>query len=215
MMAIARCPMEWCEFAGINSIDVGMSIKKRPNLVQPAVSRSIKESLIKISLRRHDREDPQRLNEENLEGRTEAERRSSSESARGERAMRLRCCVADRRKETDKANPLLLLMLASLLSKPSIALSILPTTQREQREREALMTSIQEHWRCSCLESSRAYRSSREMRQRSMKPPAEEEAAVLLLFLSLFFFSSPSLLLLDASRRPPASPTIDRSASPH
>jgi len=45
--------------------------------------------------------------------------------------MRLRCCVADRRKETDKANPLLLLMLASLLSKPSIALSILPTTSRE------------------------------------------------------------------------------------
>ena len=46
--------------------------------------------------------------------------------------MRLRCCVADRRKETDKANPLLLLMLASLLSKPSIALSILPTTSRER-----------------------------------------------------------------------------------
>jgi len=45
--------------------------------------------------------------------------------------MRLRCCVADRRKETDKANPLLLLMLASLLSKPSIALSILPTTSPE------------------------------------------------------------------------------------
>ena len=106
--------------------------------------------------------------------------------------MRLRCCVADRRKETDKANPLLLLMLASLLSKPSIALSILPTTQREQREREALMTSIQEHWRCSCLESSRAYRPSREKRQRSMRPPpAEEEAEVLLLFLSLF---SPLLL---------------------
>ena len=133
MMATGRCPMEWCEGVGINSIDVGIAIKKRSNVVQPALFSSLKERLIKISLRSHDRDDPQRLNEkEYLHERTEAERRSSSsESERGERAMRLRCCVADRRKETDKANPLLLLMLASLLSKPSIALSILPTTSRE------------------------------------------------------------------------------------
>ena len=132
MMATARCPMEWPVRVGTSSVDVGMSIKKRPHLVQSALSRGRNESLIKISLQIHDRDDPQRLKEkEYLEERTQAERRSSSESERGERALRLRCCVADRRKETDKANPLL----ASLLSRPSIALSILPTTSQRGRER--------------------------------------------------------------------------------
>jgi len=38
MMAIARCPMKWCGVIVINSIDVGIAIKKRPNLIQPALS---------------------------------------------------------------------------------------------------------------------------------------------------------------------------------
>ena len=64
MMAIARCPMEWCPFVVINSIDVGTSIKKRPNLFQSAHSCSHTKRLIQLSLRRHDRDSPQRHREQ-------------------------------------------------------------------------------------------------------------------------------------------------------
>jgi len=54
VMAIGRCMKKWCPFVVINSIDVGMSIKKRPNLIQPALLSSLKKRLIQIWLRGHD-----------------------------------------------------------------------------------------------------------------------------------------------------------------
>ena len=77
------------------------------------------------------------------------------------------------------------------------------------------MTSIQEHWRCSCLGSSRASvleRDEAEVDEATSRRGGSGASSVL---EPLPSSSSPSLLLLDASRRPPASPTIDRSASPH
>jgi len=58
MMALERCQVERYGFVVICRVDVGMSIKKRLYLVQLAPSSSIKECIIKISLRSHGRDDP-------------------------------------------------------------------------------------------------------------------------------------------------------------
>ena len=58
MMVSERCQMERGGAAVISSIDVGVSIKEEPHLDQPALSSSINESLIEISLRSHGRDDP-------------------------------------------------------------------------------------------------------------------------------------------------------------
>jgi len=88
MMVSERCQMERGGAAVISSIDVGVSIKEEPHLDQPSLSSSINESLIKISLRSHGRDDthrPTEMDSSITEEEHLPERHSSSE--RGTRAM--------------------------------------------------------------------------------------------------------------------------------